>query len=301
MVSLCSLLLQNPSFPVTIGATTFSKKRIEEGRKRETDMPFSDPNEQGGISFMSSSASPYSGRRRYGGCLIGVLLILIVVAGGLGFWFWHTHYSVTLSVGTRPSISGTCVGTALFQAGPANQVTFTGDIPPYTQNSSTNTITLGDGCWNITVTVPSVANIDIWATEGITVHGVSGTMNLQTSSGSRIDMEQVTLEGQSKIDADASSDSDTYGGPIVLNGSLAPGSATTVSDQGDTINMTLSQDTSCQLDISGWPSQITSNIPGVQMPADQTSDVLANIGSNPSAAKLMLEVDETAIALRKEP
>ncbi len=34
IVYLCSLLLQSPSFHVTIRATTLSKKRIEEGRKR---------------------------------------------------------------------------------------------------------------------------------------------------------------------------------------------------------------------------------------------------------------------------
>ncbi len=254
---------------------------------------------------MSPYVKPSSGRRRYGGCLLGVLLTLMVVGGGLGFLFWQTHHSATLSVGTHPTIRSAtgCTGTVVVQAGPANQVTFTGNIPSYTQKSSTNTIELGDDCQNITITVPPVANLDIGASEDITVHGVSGTMNLSTANGSRIDLEQVTLEGQSRIDAydTGGTNIDGYGGPIVLNGSLAPGSATTVTDQSDTINITLSPDTSCQLDIFGSPSKITSNIPGVQMPADQTSHALANIGNNPSVAKLMLEAYDTAIILRKGP
>lgn len=268
-------------------------------------MQFSHPNEQGGMGEMSPYARPYSGKRRSRGCLLGVLLIVVVVGSGLGFWFWRTHLGVTLSVRAHPTIriATACVGAAVIQAGPTNQVTFTGDIPSYTQNSSTDTIELGDPCGNLTITVPPVTNLDLFATEGITVHGVSGTLNLGTSSGSRIDLEQVTLEGQSKIDADAGTGdaSNSSGGPIVFSGSLAPGSATTVTDQSDTINITLSTDTSCQLDISGWPTTITSNIPGVQKPANQITDILANIGSNPSAAKLTLEAFDTAVILNKGP
>ncbi len=155
---------------------------------------------------MSPYARPSSGRRRLGGCLIGVLLILMmVVGGGLGVQFWLTHRSVTLSVGAHPTIrdATACVGTAVIQAGPANQVTFTGNIPSYTQNSSTNTIDIGgDFCQDITITVPPGANLDLWASEDITMHGVSDIMNLRTVNGGRIDLEQVTLEGQSKIDAE---------------------------------------------------------------------------------------------------
>ncbi len=267
-------------------------------------MQFSNPNEQGG-SLMSPYARPSSGRRRFRGCLIGVLLALIVAGGGLGFWFWHTHGSVTLSVGTQPTISDSlaCVRTLVVQAGPANQVTFTGDIPSYTQNSSTNTIEIGgDSCQNITIAVPPVANLDLWAAESITVHGVSGIMTLGSSNGGLIDLEQVTLEGNSKLDATYTGGTsiDTPGGPIVFNGSLAPGSSTTMEDSGATINVTLSPDTSCQLDISGDTSKFTSNIPGVQM-LDPTSGLNANIGSTPTAAKLVLDVSETAIVLNKTP
>lgn len=124
----------------------FWRNALKKEESGETDMPFSDPNEQGGISLLSPYARPYAGRRRFGGCLLGVLLTLLVVGGGLGFWYWQTHRSVTLSVGPHPTIRTAiigCLGTAIFQAGPANQVTFTGNIPSYTQNSSTNTIELG--------------------------------------------------------------------------------------------------------------------------------------------------------------
>jgi hypothetical protein len=90
------------------------------------------------------------------------------------------------------------------------------------------------------------------------------------------------LEGQSRIDGIETGETtiDAVGGPIVLNGSLAPGSATTVVDSGDTIKITLSPETSCQLAVSG-ASRITSTLPGVRMPADPTSDFQVNVGSTP--------------------
>lgn len=264
-------------------------------------MSFSDPNEQGALSPLSPYTGPSTGRRRNGGYLIAGLLLILVLGGGLGFWYWQTHRSVTLAVGPHPTIRATgCVGTMVVQAGPPNQVTFTGDIPPSTQNSATNTIELGDGCGSVTMTVPAVANLDLWASESLTVHGVSGTLKLGTSGGSLIDMEQVTLEGQSRIDGidTGGTTIDAVGGPIVLNGSLAPGSATTVVDSDDTVKITLSAATSCQLEVSG-ASQFSSTIPGVQVPANPTNDFQTNIGNSPSSAKLMLEMLDSAIVLHQ--
>ncbi len=63
--------------------------------------------------------------------------------------------------------------------------------------------------------------------------------------------------------------------------------------------MTLSADTSCQLDISGWPQQINSNIPGVHMPASTSTDVHASIGNSTSTTRLKLNVDQVVIVLNK--
>src|SRR5258707_7750039 len=105
---------------------------------------------------------------------------MMVVGGGLGVQFWLTHRSVALSVGAHPTIRDptACVGTAVIQAGPANQVTFTGNIPSYTQNSSTNTIDIGgDFCQDNNITGPPGANLYFLGPEKITNHGGSRVIN----------------------------------------------------------------------------------------------------------------------------
>lgn len=232
-----------------------------------------------------------SGPRQRRGCgCIGSLLTLVVVIGALVFLIVRAHNGVTLSVGAHPTIiAKSCTGTIFVQAGPANQVTLSGIFPQYTQDSAANSIEL-DECDSTTITVPPVADLQIDTADAVTIFGVSGTLDVSTN-GNRITLEQVTLEGNSKIDDN--------GGQIVFQGSLAPGSTPTVSNNSGSIDMTLPADTSCQLKITGIFGPLTSNFPGIQEPTDTTSDFQTNIGSNPSAVKLTLELNDTAVVLRK--
>jgi hypothetical protein len=232
----------------------------------------------------------YSGRRRAGCGCVSTLLIVVLVIGGFVFLVGRARNGVTLTVGAHPTLIGNnCTGTVFVQAGPANQVTLSGIFPQYTQDNAANTIEL-DECGGITITVPPVTDLQIDTAEAVTVFGVSGTLKLSTN-GSRIALEKVTLEGNSKIDDN--------GGPIVFNGSLAPKSTSTVSDNGGSIDMTLPADTSCQLKVTGISGPLVSNFPGVQAPADTTSGIQTTIGGSSSTVNLTLEVNDTAMVLRR--
>lgn len=232
----------------------------------------------------------YGVRQRRGCGCIGGLLMLAVIIGGLVFLIMRARNGVTLPVGAHPTIIGkSCTGTVFVQAGPANQVTLSGIFPQYTQDSSANTIEL-DECKDITITVPPAADLQIDTSDAITVFGVSGTLDL-SANGSRITLEQVTLEGKSKIDDN--------GGQIVFQGSLATGSVPTLSGNGGSIDMTLPADTSCHLKITGIFGPLASDFPNVQAPADTTSDIQTSIGSNPSTVNLTLDVNDTAVILRR--
>lgn len=227
---------------------------------------------------------------RISGCITGIVILLLLI-GGLGFFISRAHNGVSVSVGAHPTIIGeSCSGTILIQAGAANQVTFAGIFPQYNLDSAANTITIDQCDAGLTLTVPPETDIQMDASDDITVLGVSGIMKLSTN-GSRITLEQVTLEGQSKIDDN--------GGTIIINGNIAQGSAPTVSDNGGTIDMTLPANASFHLDITGILGPIASNFPGVQNPADETSDLQVNIGGNSSATKLTVDVNDTSIILNK--
>ena len=233
---------------------------------------------------------PQRTRRGIGGCLTGIV-ILLLIAGGLGFFISRAHNGVTISVGAHPTLIGdSCSGAILIQAGPANQITIAGIFPQYTQDSATNTVEITQCDSGLTVTVPAETNIQMDAADEITVLGVSGTMKLGTN-GSRLTLEQVTLEGQSKIDVN--------GGAIVFAGSLAPGSTPTIDDNSGSIDMTLPANSSFHLDITGILGPIASNFPNVQNPASEAGDVHIDVGGNPSATKLTLGLNDTTVILNK--
>lgn len=237
---------------------------------------------------MYSFGQNYGMRQRRGRGCIGSLLTLVVVIGGLVFLIVRAHNGVTLAVGAHPTIiAKSCTGTIFVQAGPANQVTLSGIFPQYTQDNAANSIEL-DECGGITITVPPVANLQIDTADAVTIFGVSGTLNVSTN-GSRVTLEQVTLEGNSKIDDN--------GGQIVFRGSLAPGSTPTVSNNSGSIDMTLPADTSCQLKITGIPGPFASGFPNVQTLTNTTGDFQTNIGSNTSTIKLTLDLNDTAVVL----
>lgn len=229
-------------------------------------------------------------RQRIGGCITGIV-ILLLLAGGLGFFLLRAHNGVTVSVAAHPTIIGdSCNGAVLIQAGPTNQVTFAGIFPQYSQDSAANTIEITECADGLTLTVPPETNIQLDTNDDITVLGVSGTMKL-SANGSRITLAQVTLEGPSKIDDN--------GGSIIFNGSFAQGSAPTFSGNGGSIDMTLPASASFHLDFTGILGPIVSNVPGVQNPADETSDVHVDVGSNPAATRLTLDVNDTSVLLDK--
>jgi hypothetical protein len=224
------------------------------------------------------------------GCING-LIVLAILVGGVSFVLLRAHNGVTLSVGPHPTIIGdSCGGSVLISAGPANQVTLAGIFPQYNQDSATNTIEITQCDQGLTITVPPQANIQMDASDSITVLGVSGTLNLSTN-GSRITLEQVTLDGQSKIDDN--------GGTIVFNGSLAAGSTPKIDDNGGSIDLTLPAIASFHLTLSGILGPIASNVPGVQDPSDKSGDVQVNVGSNASGTNLTLSLNDTALVLRK--
>lgn len=228
------------------------------------------------------------GQRSIGGCISSVVVILLI-AGGFGFVLVRAHNGVTLSVEAHPTIIGdSCSGSLFIQSGPANQVTLGGIFPQFTQDSATNTIEITQCDDGLTLTVPPEANIQIDTSDAITVLGVSGTLKLSTN-GSRIVLEQVTLEGQSKIEDN--------GGTIVFGGNIAQGSTPTISDNGGSIDMTLPASSSFHLDLTGILGPIASDFPSLANVAGDTNDVHVDIGSDPSATRLTLALNGTAVVM----
>lgn len=232
----------------------------------------------------------YAGRRRrLRGCVSG-LIVLLLIAGGLGFILTRAHNGVTLSVGAHPTISADdCHGPVLIQAGAARQVTLGGIFPQYRQDASSDTIEITQ-CEEMTITVPPTANIQVSAADTITIIGVRGTLDLDTN-GSRITLAQVTLEGQSKI-------SDN-GGAIVFNGAIAQGSAPTIGNNSGSIDITLPADAAFHLALTGNLGPIASDFPGVQNSVNEAGDVQVDIGGSAASTRLTLDLNDTAVVLHK--
>lgn len=231
---------------------------------------------------------PGRNRRNVGGCLTGVV-VLLLVAGGLGFFITRAHNGITIPVGAHPTLIGdNCDGAISIQAGPANQITFASIFPQYTQDNATNTVELTRCDAGMAITVPPETNIQMDVNDEITVIGVSGTMKLGTN-GNRLTLEGVTLEGASKLDVN--------GAEIIFAGSLAAGSTPNISDNGGSIDMTLPANASFHLAMTGIPGPIVSNVPGLQNLTSEASDAQANVGNNPSATRLTLSLNDTAVVL----
>jgi hypothetical protein len=229
-------------------------------------------------------------KSRIGGCLTSLVIFLLVV-GGLGFVISRAHNGVTLSVGAHPTIiSDSCNGPVFVQAGPANQVTLMGIFPQYTQDSASNTIEITQCDAGITLIAPPEANLQMDVNDEITVLGVSGIMQL-SANGSRLTLEHVTLEGKSKVEDN--------GGAIVFNGTLSQGSASILSGNGGSLDVTLPASASFSLQLTGILGPFVSNFPNVQISPDQLGAFQANVGSNPTAAKLTLDLNDTNVVFSK--
>jgi hypothetical protein len=227
---------------------------------------------------------------RIGGCITGIVILLLLV-GGLGFLVSRAHNGATIAVSAHPTlIANSCNGPVIIQAGPANQMTFAGIFPQYSQNSATNTVEITQCDAGTTITVPPETDIQVDTNDAITVLGVSGVLNL-SANGSRITLEGVTLQGQSKIDDN--------GGAIVFTGNIAQDNTSTFSDNSGSIDITLPASLSFHLNLTGILGPIASNFSGVQNPASDTSSATFDIGSNPETTKLTLDLNDTALILNK--
>ncbi|HEX7734453.1 MAG TPA: hypothetical protein VF458_06315 [Ktedonobacteraceae bacterium] len=235
---------------------------------------------------------PLRRRSALGGCLV-VFVVFAVIAGILGFILFRGRGVTTLSVGAHPTIIGdSCSdGTVFIQAGAEKQVAIEGDgTSDYTQDNASNTIEFTHCNNGLTLTVPPETNLQIDTSEEITVLGISGTIKLSTN-GSRVTLEQVTLEGASRIDDN--------GGAIVFSGNIAQGSSPTLSNNGGSIDVTLPASASFHLAFTGILGPIASNVPGVQTSSENATELKTDVGSNPGATKLTLDLNDTSVVFNQ--
>src|SRR5258708_6474176 len=115
-------------------------------------------------------------------------------------------------------------------------------------------------------------------------------LNLSTN-GSRIALEDVTLEGKSKVDDN--------GGVIVFNGNVAQGSTPVISDNGGSLNVTLPARASVHPPLTRLLGAIASNLSRVQNTGIDETEIQVNIGSNPTAVQLTLDLNSTSVVLSK--
>ena len=142
----------------------------------------------------------------------------------------------------------------------------------------------------VTLTVPPHANLLLDATDSITIFDVSGQMNLSTN-GSRITLINVGLAGQSKIDDN--------GGVITFIGNLAQGSDSTISGNSGAIDMTVPTSAAFHLTTSGILGQLISNVPEVQASTGAGAQLDLDIGHANSGVMLKLDLNDTALIVRK--
>lgn len=242
--------------------------------------------------FMANQRLP---RRRVRGC-ISSLVVVALIGGGLIFLLGRAHNGVSISVGVHPTvIMHECNQAILVRAGQANQVVLFGVFPQYAQDTATDTIEMGDcgsegGLGGVTLTVPPHANLQLDVNDAITVFDVSGQMNL-SANGSRITLINVGLAGQSKIDDN--------GGVITFIGNLAQGSNSTISGNSGAIDMTLPASAAFHLTTSGILGQVISNVPQVQASTGVGGQLDLEIGHANSGVTLKLDLNDTALILRK--
>jgi hypothetical protein len=242
--------------------------------------------------YMANQRLP---RRRVRGC-ISSLVVVALIGGGLIFILGRAHNGVSISVGVQPTvIIHDCNQAILVRVGKANQVVLSGVFPQYAQDTATDTIEMGGcdsegGLGGVTLTVPPHTNLQLDANDSITIFDVSGQMNL-SANGSRITMINVGLEGQSKIDDN--------GGVITFIGNLAQGSNSTVSGNSGAIDMTLPASAAFHLATSGILGQVISNVPEVQASTAVGDQLDLEIGHANSGVTLNLDLNDTALILRK--
>jgi hypothetical protein len=228
-------------------------------------------------------------RKQRRNLLPGVIFLLIVL-GGVGFFVykWQTGNVITVDPGTTLFIDQ-CTGFVHVHASTStNQVVIEGlggIFVPSSHAQDSDTIII-NGC-NLDMTVPASINLNIDADE-IDVFGVSGQMNLTTNGGSIV-LVQDTLKGTSVLD--------NNGGPILFQGSLASTTNSKFNSNGGSIDISLPNDASFHLKITGIVDTLTTNFPGIT--GTKVSTTETNVGISPQAT-LTLDVNGSAILLHKQ-
>lgn len=231
----------------------------------------------------------YAGNQRRGrGCVLVPLLVVLVIAGGLGFLVYRSQAGGSITVGPHPSIIGKeCSGTITVRAGSQNNVVvLSGIFPLYRQDTGNNLIVLDNSCADMTLIVPPQTDLTLDA-DNISVFGVSGQMDL-TTNGGLITLVQSTLEGQSTLD--------NNGGAIRMSGTFDARSTPKISSNGGSIDLTLPANASFHLDVTGIIESITTDFPGIQQAGDTGLHV--NVGSG-QGARLTLDGNGTQIVMRE--
>lgn len=292
-------------------------------------MQYFDPNtgQFGNDSSYGNAGLPnmwgYAGRqqlrnRRRRGCLgcIGSLVVIVILFAILNFGFGLAlHWGpTTIQVGTNPTLIVESVAnehaTVYIHAGgnnsqiviqPVRPLNLPFGLPENYQETSDHQTVIYDlgintgGTYDITVPAHTNLKIDTNNT-AILVVGITGTMHLETNSGS-LTVKNSTIAGPALLRSNSGAvqttqdqfngtiDIDDNQGDITFQGTLDSSGNYTFTNNGGAITLTLAQNTAVQTTATTTNGgAINSNISGVK--AQSTSDGLtlqANLGTAPRA------------------
>lgn len=274
------------------------------------------------LLFMTFGGGPFvmeAGFALYRVVLIGLLLLVISVAVRVFLFRGHasprlsTTGAHTFQVGQRPRIViKNERGSIRVQPGEDQEVRVeaTGQskgwmsnpagIPVhYDQDPEQNRVTVkAEGGWalfwkpgvDFVLTVPRTSNLELKTDAGtISVTGVNGQMSLTSGAGS-VRASEVVLQGDSRLKTDA--------GSVTFAGSLDPfGTYQFVTDAG-TINVTLPEQASFQLEAKTDVGSFNSDFP-VEIRHDFPGQKARGEVGIPPYPKLKLKTDIGSISLRK--
>lgn len=278
---------------------------------------------QPGLIDPREKIQPTRRRRRPWLWIIGAIVIIALLGSGVQAGLRsitnissETH-TYTVSASTLPTlVLNDDTGTITIHSGAANsKVTieatkhfpvFGGSAPAvqYSQDSNANTInatvqnqngnflSFGNDNVDFNVTIPANANLQIHTETGsINVSGVSGTMSLDTATGS-ITANQDALSGQSTLQSNT--------GSITYNGSIAPGGNYQFSTDTGSVDVTLPANSSFHVDASTDTGSINSDFSSVNVEhRDVTGgDAHGDVGSG-SGTTVTLKTNTGSIGLHE--
>lgn len=160
------------------------------------------------------------------------------------------------------------------------------------QNQNGNFLSFGNNNVDFNVTIPANANLKIHTETGsINVSGVSGTMSLDTATGS-ITANQDALSGQSTLQSNT--------GSITYNGSITQGGNYQFSTDTGSVDVTLPANSSFHVDASTDTGSINSDFSSVNVEhRDVTGgDAHGDVGSG-SGTTVTLKTNTGSIGLHE--